>query len=140
MARRPAKSPTRRGIVPKAVDAVWAVLGEPGGTGKTKASASSTVILAGGSAGQRRLAANGVAEALGKGLYTIDLPAVVSNYIGETEKNLRALFDMIEASGAALYFGEGDALFGTRTNVKDSRDRYANIDAAYLRKRLERFK
>jgi SpoVK/Ycf46/Vps4 family AAA+-type ATPase len=140
MARRPPKTRTPRGIVPKTVGSVLTVLRGPGASGKAEAPAPRKVILAGGRGEQRRLVASGVAEALGKGMFTIDLPGVVSKYIGETEKNLRALFDMVEASGAVLYFDEADALFGKRTAVKGSHDRYANIDVAYLRKRLVRFR
>ena len=67
----------------------------------------------------------------------IDLAAVMSEYIGETEQNLSALFDAAEKAGAVLLFDEGDALFGRRTEVKDSHDRYANIDVAALLKRIE---
>jgi hypothetical protein len=67
----------------------------------------------------------------------IDLAAVTSKYIGETEKNLSALFNAAEKAGAVLLFDEGDALFGKRTEVKDSHDRYANIDIAALLKRIE---
>src|SRR5262245_13562856 len=140
MPRTKAMQRSRRGIVPKAVDAVLTNLRGPTGTGKAKAAASGQIVLSGGRAAQRHLAASGVAEALGKGMFTLDLSAAVSKYIGETEKNLRALFDMVEASGAVLFFDEADALFGKRSSVRDSHDRYANIDVAYLRKRLERFK
>ena len=67
----------------------------------------------------------------------IDLAAVTSKYIGETEKNLSALFNAAEKAGAVLLFDEGDALFGKRTEVKDSHDRYANIDVTALLKRIE---
>ena len=67
----------------------------------------------------------------------IDLAAVTSKYIGETEKNLSALFNAAEKAGAVLLFDEGDALFGRRTEVKDSHDRYANIDVTALLKRIE---
>ncbi len=72
-------------------------------------------------------------------LYRIDLSAVVSKYIGETEKNLRRLFDAAEDGGAILFFDEADALFGKRSEVKDSHDRYANIEINYLLQRLESF-
>ena len=70
-------------------------------------------------------------------LYRIDLSPVVSKYIGETEKNLRRVFDAAEASGAVLLFDEADALFGKRSEVKDSHDRYANIEVSYLLQRME---
>ncbi|MBS0465827.1 MAG: ATP-binding protein, partial [Proteobacteria bacterium] len=65
--------------------------------------------------------------------------AVVSKYIGETEKNLRRVFDAAEAAGALLLFDEADALFGKRTEVKDSHDRYANIEVSYLLQRMESY-
>ena len=70
-------------------------------------------------------------------LYRIDLSAVVSKYIGETEKNLRRLFDAAEGGGAILLFDEADALFGKRSEVKDAHDRYANIEINYLLQRME---
>ena len=74
---------------------------------------------------------------LGKNLYRVDLGAVVSKYIGETEKNLRRVFDAANSSGAVLFFDEADALFGKRTEVKDSHARYANIELNYLLQRIE---
>ena len=65
-------------------------------------------------------------------LYRIDLSQVISKYIGETEKNLRRVFDAAEESAAILLFDEADALFGKRSEVKDSHDRYANIEVSYL--------
>jgi len=73
-------------------------------------------------------------------LYRIDLSAVVSKYIGETEKNLRRVFDAAEDSGAVLLFDEADALFGKRSEVKDSHDRYANIEVGYLLQRMEAYR
>ena len=72
-------------------------------------------------------------------LYRIDLSAVVSKYIGETEKNLRQVFDAAEDGGVLLLFDEADALFGKRGEVKDSHDRYANIEVGYLLQRMESF-
>ncbi len=83
------------------------------------------------------LAAQTLAHDLGKNLYRVDLGAVVSKYIGETEKNLRRVFDAANSSGAILFFDEADALFGKRTEVKDSHDRYANIELNYLLQRIE---
>src|SRR5262245_43262349 len=137
MARRPTKPPTRRGVVPKAVDAALAHLSGATGAGKVKPPPPGKVIFSGGRGDQRRRAAIGVAEALGRGMFTIDLSGVVSKYIGETEKNLRALFDLAEAGEWVLFFDEADSLFGKRTKVRDSHDRYANIGVAYLRKRLD---
>jgi SpoVK/Ycf46/Vps4 family AAA+-type ATPase len=85
------------------------------------------------------MAAEVIANALRLDLYRIDLSAVVSKYIGETEKNLRKLFDAAEDGGAILFFDEADALFGKRSEVKDSHDRYANIEINYLLQRMEAF-
>ncbi|MCC2668857.1 MAG: ATPase, central domain protein, partial [Armatimonadetes bacterium] len=73
-------------------------------------------------------------------LYRIDLAGVVSKYIGETEKNLRRIFDAAELGGAVLLFDEADALFGKRSEVKDSHDRYANIEVSYLLQRMEAYR
>jgi SpoVK/Ycf46/Vps4 family AAA+-type ATPase len=73
-------------------------------------------------------------------LYRIDLATVVSKYIGETEKNLKRVFDAAESSGAVLLFDEADALYGKRSEVKDSHDRYANIEVAYLLQRVEAYR
>src|SRR5204863_6703334 len=73
-------------------------------------------------------------------LYRIDLSQVVSKYIGETEKNLRRVFDEAEGGGAILLFDEADALFGRRSEVKDSHDRYANIEVSYLLQRMEAYR
>ena len=73
-------------------------------------------------------------------LYRIDLASVVSKYIGETEKNLRRVFDAAEDGGAILFFDECDALFGKRSKVRDSHDRYANIEVNYLLQRIEAYR
>src|SRR6266566_616348 len=85
------------------------------------------------------VAAQTLAHDLGKNLYRVDLGAVVSKYIGETEKNLRRVFDAANSSGAVLFFDEADALFGKRTEVHDSHDRYANIEIDYLLQRIEEY-
>lgn len=92
----------------------------PSGTGKT-------------------MAVDAVAHTLGMSLYRIDLAGVVSKYIGETEKNLRAIFDEADRADAVLLFDEADALFGKRSQVKDAHDRYANIEINYLLQRIEGF-
>lgn len=86
------------------------------------------------------MAAEILANALQLDLYRIDLAGVVSKYIGETEKNLRNVFDAAEQSGAILFFDEADALFGKRTEVRDSHDRYANIEVNYLLQRMEDYR
>src|ERR1700729_3251548 len=73
-------------------------------------------------------------------LYRIDLSSVVSKYIGETEKNLKQVFDAADEGGALLLFDEADALFGKRSEVKDSHDRYANIEVSYLLQRMEDYR
>ena len=73
-------------------------------------------------------------------LYRIDLSAVISKYIGETEKNLRRVFDAAEIGGVVLLFDEADALFGKRTEVKDSHDRHANVEVSYLLQRMEAYR
>jgi SpoVK/Ycf46/Vps4 family AAA+-type ATPase len=81
-----------------------------------------------------------IAAALRLDLYQVDLSQVVSKYIGETEANLRRVFEGAEAGGAVLLFDEADALFGKRSEVKDSHDRYANIEVSYLLQRMESYR
>lgn len=88
----------------------------------------------------KTLACEVLAKELGLDLYRIDLAGVVSKYIGETEKNLRRVFDAAEDAGAVLLFDEADALFGKRSEVKDSHDRYANIEVGYLLQRMENYR
>ena len=88
----------------------------------------------------KTMAAEALASELDLDLYRIDLSQVVNKYIGETEKNLRRVFDAAEASDCILFFDEADALFGKRTEVKDAHDRFANIEVSYLLERMERFK
>ena len=97
-------------------------------------------LFAGESGTGKTMAAEVIANELRLNLYRIDLSAVVSKYIGETEKNLRRLFDAAEDGGAILFFDEADALFGKRSEVKDSHDRYANIEINYLLQRIEAYK
>ncbi|MEB3283247.1 MAG: ATP-binding protein [Lyngbya sp.] len=99
-----------------------------------------TALFAGESGTGKTMAAEVIAKDLRLNLYRIDLSGVVSKYIGETEKNLRRLFDAAEDGGAILFFDEADALFGKRSEVKDSHDRYANIEINYLLQRLEAFR
>ncbi|MBI3228893.1 MAG: ATP-binding protein, partial [Burkholderiales bacterium] len=98
-----------------------------------------SALFAGESGTGKTMAAEVIANALRLNLYRIYLSAVVSKYIGETEKNLRKLFDAAEMGGAILFFDEADALFGKRSEVKDSHDRYANIEINYLLQRMESF-
>lgn len=87
----------------------------------------------------KTLAAEVMARALGVDLLVVDLASLVSKWIGETEKNLAAVFDLAERSRALLLFDEADALFGKRTDTQDAQDRYANLETAYLLQRLERY-
>jgi hypothetical protein len=107
-----ATGPTSRGIV--------ALFSGPSGTGKT-------------------MAAEVIAGELGLDVFKLDLSSVVSKYIGETEKNLEQVFDAASAGNLVLFFDEADALFGKRSEVKDARDRYANIEVSYLLQRLEAY-
>lgn len=99
-----------------------------------------SALFAGTSGTGKTMAAEVLARELRLDLYRIDLSSVVSKYIGETEKNLRRVFDAAEESGAILLFDEADALFGKRTEVKDSHDRYANIEVSYLLQRMESYR
>ena len=80
-----------------------------------------------------------IANELGMDLYKIDLSGVISKYIGETEKNLDRIFAAAEETSAILFFDEADALFGKRSEVRDSHDRYANIEISYLLQKMEEY-
>jgi hypothetical protein len=99
-----------------------------------------SALFAGASGTGKTLAAEVLAAELRLDLYRIDLSQVVSKYIGETEKNLRRVFEAAEVGGAILLFDEADALFGKRSEVKDSHDRYANIEVSYLLQRMEAYR
>jgi SpoVK/Ycf46/Vps4 family AAA+-type ATPase len=99
-----------------------------------------SALFAGSSGTGKTMAAEVLARELRLDLYRIDLSSVVSKYIGETEKNLRRVFDAAEEGGAILLFDEADALFGKRSEVKDSHDRYANIEVSYLLQRMESYR
>ena len=99
-----------------------------------------TALFAGPPGTGKTMCAEVIATELQLPLYRIDLSQVVNKYIGETEKNLRRLFDAAEASDVILFFDEADSLFGKRTEVKDAHDRYANLEVSYLLERMERFK
>jgi DNA polymerase III delta prime subunit len=99
---------------------ICALFSGPPGTGKT-------------------LAAHVIADSLGMDLYQVELSSIVDKYIGETEKNLEKVFAEAESMNAVLFFDEADALFGSRSEVKDAKDRYANQEIAYLLQRMEQF-
>lgn len=96
------------------------------------------ILFAGKDRASRLVTAQTMARNLGKDLFRIDLGAVVSEYIGETEKNLRRVFRAAKDGHVVLFFDEADALFGKRTNVKNSHDRYANIEIDYLLRRSDK--
>lgn len=96
-------------------------------------------VFVGPSGTGKTLAAEVLTARLGLELYCIDLSRVVSKYIGETERNLARVFDVVEGTGAVLFFDEADALFGRRTETRDAHDRYANLEVSYLLNRLESF-
>jgi hypothetical protein len=98
-----------------------------------------SALFAGASGTGKTLAAEVLARELRLDLYRIDLSSVVSKYIGESEKNLKQVFDAAEEGGVLLLFDECDALFGRRSEAKDSHDRYANIEVSYLLQRMEDF-
>ena len=97
------------------------------------------ILFAGPSGTGKTMAAEIMAGELGLDLYKIDLATVVNKYIGETEKNLARIFAEAEASNAILFFDEADALFGKRSEVRDSHDRYANIEIGYLLQKMEEY-
>jgi hypothetical protein len=110
------------------------------GTAKAWNEGGLSVLFCGAPGTGKTMAAEAVAASLGIPLYRIDLSQVVNKYIGETEKNLRRIFDATERTDCVLFFDEADALFGKRTEVKDAHDRFANIEISYLLERMERFK
>jgi SpoVK/Ycf46/Vps4 family AAA+-type ATPase len=130
MLRQVAQNVAQRGIVYR----------EWGFAGRGSRGLGISVLLAGPSGTGKTLAAEVLASTLRLDLYRIDLSQVVSKYIGETEKNLSRVFDAAEDGGAVLLFDEADALFGKRSEVSDSHDRYANIEVSYLLQRMESYR
>jgi hypothetical protein len=113
------------------------VIGEWGGT-ETRG-LGITALFAGESGTGKTMAAEAIANALDVDLYRVEVSAVVSKYIGETEKNLRRVFAAAESGGGVLLFDEADTLFGKRSDVKDAHDRYANMEVGYLLQLMESF-
>jgi SpoVK/Ycf46/Vps4 family AAA+-type ATPase len=111
-----------------------------GFAGKSTRGLGISALFAGVSGTGKTMAAEVLAKELELELYRIDLSQVVNKYIGETEKNLRRVFDAAEDSSAILLFDEADALFGKRSEVKDSHDRYANVEISYLLQRMEAYR
>jgi hypothetical protein len=106
---------------------------------RARASSGARVLLTGPPGTGKTLAAEAVATAAGTDLLRVDTSQVVSKWIGETEKNLAAAFDVAERTQAVLFMDEADAIFGARTEITDAHDRYANLETAYLLQRLDRF-
>jgi ATP-dependent 26S proteasome regulatory subunit len=95
------------------------------------------VLFSGPSGTGKTMAAEIIAADAGLDMFKVDLATVVSKYIGETEENLKEIFDEAEHTDAVLFFDEADALFGERSEVSDSQDRYANVEVSYLLQRME---
>lgn len=117
----------------------WEVYEEWGFSRLTHLGQGISALFGGASGTGKTMAAQVLARSLGLALYRVDLAGVVNKYIGETEKRLRDVFDACEGSGALLFFDEADALFGSRMQVKDAHDRFANIEIDYLLQRIEQF-
>ena len=121
-------------------DAQLEVLKETIGHARRSRDVGTIAFFTGPSGTGKIAAAEGIANELQRDLYRVDLSRVVSNYIGETEKNLRQLLSAAERADAILFFDESDPLFGKRSEVKDSHDRYANIEVSYFLRRLESYR
>jgi SpoVK/Ycf46/Vps4 family AAA+-type ATPase len=115
------------------------VLGDWGFDRKISLGKASTALFTGPSGAGKTMAAEVIANEIKLDLYKIDLASVVSKYIGETEKNLDRIFTLAEGANAILFFDEADSLFGKRSEVRDSHDRYANIEISYLLQKLETY-
>lgn len=116
------------------------VLGAWGFGAKLANGLGTNALFAGPSGTGKTLAAEIIAAELGVPLFKVNLANVVSKYIGETEKNLQAIFEAAEESHAALFFDEADSLFGKRSAVRDSHDRYANLEISYLLQKMESYR
>ena len=110
------------------------------GTARAWGEGGLSALFCGAPGTGKTMAAEVIAAELDMPMYRIDLSQVVNKYIGETEKNLRRLFDSADTGDVILFFDEADALFGKRTEVRDAHDRYANLEVSYLLERMERFK
>jgi hypothetical protein len=116
------------------------VYGEWGFESRLSRGRGISALFAGPTGTGKTMAAEVLARELKLDLYRVDLAGVVSKYVGETERNLRTIFDTADRSGVILFFDEADALFGKRTEVKDSHDRFANIEINYLLQRMEEYR
>jgi SpoVK/Ycf46/Vps4 family AAA+-type ATPase len=115
------------------------VLGDWGFARRLGPNAGVNALFSGPPGTGKTMAAEVLATELGLDLYKIDLSSVVSKYIGETEKNLERIFSAAESANVILFFDEADALFGKRSEVRDSHDRYANVEISYLLQRMEEY-
>jgi SpoVK/Ycf46/Vps4 family AAA+-type ATPase len=115
------------------------VMGAWGFDGKLSHGKGISALFSGPPGTGKTMAAEVIARELGLDLFKIDLAAVVSKYIGETEKNLERIFTAAADANAILFFDEADALFGKRSDVRDAHDRYANIEISYLLQRMEQY-
>jgi len=106
---------------------------------RAKLEPGNRVVLLGAAGTAKKEAAAALANGLGRDVYEVDLSLIVSEFIGETEKNLNRVFAGAKRRGSILLFDEADALFGKRTDVKDAHDRFANIEVNYLLKRIEEY-
>lgn len=98
-----------------------------------------SVLFSGPPGTGKTMAAQVLSDTLERKLYKIQLPTVVSKYIGETEKNMNHIFQKAEKSSSVLFFDEADVLFSKRTEVKDSHDKYSNMEAAFLLQKMEEY-
>ena len=111
-----------------------------GFAGRSRRGLGISALFAGTSGTGKTMAAEVLGNELKLDVYRIDLSSVIDKYIGETEKNLKRIFDAAEGGGVILLFDEADALFGKRTEVKDSHDRHANVGVSYLLQRMEAYR
>jgi SpoVK/Ycf46/Vps4 family AAA+-type ATPase len=110
------------------------------GTGRVWDEAGISALFAGAPGTGKTMAAEVLAARLGLPMFRVDLSQVVNKYIGETEKNLRRLFDSMEESDSLLFFDEAESLFGQRIQARNANDRFANMEISYLLQRMERFR
>lgn len=113
------------------------ILGTPANSNEETTTRGLTVLFTGSGGKRKKLAAKLLGKQHNKEVYRVDLSRVLSKYIGETEKNLEKIFDAAEEKNWILFFDEADALFGKRTSVRDSHDKYANQEISYLLQRIE---
>ena len=111
-----------------------------GFAGRSRRGLGISALFAGTSGTGKTMAAEVLGNELQLDVYRVDLSSVIDKYIGETEKNLKRIFDAAEGGGVILLFDEADALFGKRTEVKDSHDRHANVGVSYLLQRMEAYR